>query len=165
MLVTRSLWSKMCKSILSVASSALSSVFACGGENALLARWYHSNVKSRPGWWALPPNTTSASRCARLTGRKTSDAIRLQPLWTTVYSNKRDSPTNDTPPPLKGAGIYIYILNASHMCSGGWSSVKVRAKTQFPVPQLLLFLASKIKYVQCPKVCRHLFPPRANILI
>lgn len=33
MLVTRSLWSKMCKSILSVASSAVSSVLACGGGN------------------------------------------------------------------------------------------------------------------------------------
>lgn len=56
MLVTRSLWSNMCKSIFSVASSAASSVCACSGENAFLAEWYHSNVKYRPGWWALPTN-------------------------------------------------------------------------------------------------------------
>lgn len=92
MLVTRSLWSNMCKSIFSIASRADSSMCACGGENAFLAEWYHSNVKYRPGWWALATTETTTSRCVRLTSRKTSDAIRLRSRWTTVYSNQRDSP-------------------------------------------------------------------------
>lgn len=48
----------------------------------------------------------TASRCDHLAGRgkkHPTDAIWIQPIRTTVYSNKRASPPDDTPPALKGA--------------------------------------------------------------
>lgn len=76
MLVTRSLWSNMCKSIfLSVASAAAAFLFvcACGGDNALLrAERYHSNVQYRgPGKQHYPTSDDHLAPLSSTLSQKT----------------------------------------------------------------------------------------------
>lgn len=99
MLVTRSLWSKMCKSMLSVGCffflSAHTDLCDAGQSKA-----------ARPKWWGAlaARENRDPLRSPRREGKKhPTDAIWIQPIRTTVYSNKRASPPDDTPPPLKGA--------------------------------------------------------------
>lgn len=100
MLVTRSLWSKMCKSMMSGFFSAQANI--CAGW-AIPFECH----KARPRWWrALPATGRTASRCDRLTRRKKhpTEAIWIQPTRTTVYSNKGPVLQMTHPPPLKDAG-------------------------------------------------------------
>lgn len=84
MLVTRSLWSKMCKSM-------LSGFFFGPGEYLRRLSDTFECRKARPRWWrALPATGRTASRCDGLTRTKKhpTEAIWIQPTRLTVYSNK-----------------------------------------------------------------------------
>lgn len=111
MLVTRSLWSKMCKSMLS-------------------AGFFFFSAQAKLAGWAMPFNDTQLGRdveehCRRSedprpavigspgTKKHPTDAVWIQPMRTPVYSNKRARPTDATPPHLKGTAPFKCLARAA----------------------------------------------------